>query len=257
VLKLPALLALALLVTGGCNGCARSEGARLVAAARHDEAAGIRFIEVLTGGASTTETLPLVVVLHGRGGRPETIVQRTGLTSLPVRARLIAPYGLDPHGDGFTWFPGGTDEAALGEHVRRVSDRLAAMIDEIVRLRPTAGKPIVTGFSQGGMLSFSLAVLHPEAVRAAFPVSGVLLRPLWPSAWPAGTDKPRIHAFHGTADDMLLIDWARPGVKRLAEIGLPVELTEYPGEGHTISSDTRRDLAQAITQELGPAVKPQ
>jgi phospholipase/carboxylesterase len=244
-----ALFSLSLL-TAGCNGCASSEVARLVAASHHDEAAGIRFVEILTGGATASETLPLVVVLHGYGGSPKGVLRRTGLASLPERARLIVPYGPDATRYGFSWFPDWANDAELAASSRRMADRLATMIGEVVRLRPTAGKPVVTGVSQGGILTFTLAVLHPEAVRAAFPVAGFLARPLWPSVWPEGPEKPRVHAFHGGADQSAPVGEARDVVRRLSEIGLAAELTEYPGLGHAGSSEERRDLLRAIGREV-------
>jgi phospholipase/carboxylesterase len=243
-MKLPALLALALL-TGGCDACTQRSLPAVTSAPRN-EAAGVRFIEILTGGASESDRLPLIVGIHGRGGSPEAFSR--SLASLSVRARVILPYGFNASGSGFSWWGDWVDDARFADDTRRAADRLAAMLDELSRTRPTAGKPIVTGFSQGGMLSFTLAVLHPEAVRAAFPMGGLLAKQLWPSAWPPGAPKPVIRAFHGTADERVPVDSARGTVRRLAEIGLAAELVEYPGLGHHVSSEEQRDLVRAIEQ---------
>jgi phospholipase/carboxylesterase len=249
VIRRSFLLALALLAAG-CDMHAPWGGAPALVSARTGEAAGIRFVEIVTGGANASDTLPLVIAIHGFGGSPSHFLVRAELPSLAARARVVAPYGLQPVGKGFAWFTG-DDDSKLAEDMRRVADQLSAMIAEVARTRPTAGKPIVTGFSQGGMLSYALAVLHPEVVRAAFPASGLLLEALRPSAWPAGKEMPRLHAFHGTADEMVPIDGDRATVRQLVAIGVPVELTEYRGEGHTLSSEMKRDLLGAITRELG------
>ncbi len=211
------------------------------------EAAGIRFVEIVPVGASASEPLPLLVGIHGYNGSPQKFIG--ALSSLRLRARVILPYGFFPTRDGFSWWDiRVVDEARLADDTQRGADGLAAMIDEIRRRRPTVGKAIVTGFSQGGVMSFTLAVLHPEVVRAAFPISGFLARPLWPTAWPPGVPKPILHAFHGTADPLVPIDAARGTVQRLAEIGLVADLVEYPGLGHAGSLAERRDLAWAIQQ---------
>ncbi len=248
MIRLPALLALSLLAAG-CDRQARWTDPPALASARTDEAAGIRFVEIVTGGASASDKLPLVVAIHGFGGAPTHFLARADLASITARARIVAPYGTTPVGRGFAWFTGEGD-AHLAEDMRATADRLAAMIAEVVKTRPTDGKALVVGFSQGGMLSYALAVLHPEVVRAAFPVSGLLPESLRPSAWPPDKDKPRLFAFHGAADEMVGIDGDRATVRRLVEVGLPVQLTEYPGEAHTVSSDMRRDLQKAIAQEL-------
>jgi phospholipase/carboxylesterase len=205
-------------------------------------------LEILTGGANASDSLPLVVGIHGLGGSPERFERI--LSSLSVRARLILPYGLEPHGEGFAWFPEWKDDEEFAAGTRRAADRLAAMIDELVRRRPTSGKPLVTGFSQGGMLSFALAVLHPEVVRAAFPVSGLLAPPLWPSATLPGQEMPRVRAFHGTDDDRVPIAGARATVRRLKDVGFDAEIAEYPGVKHTTTAEMRGDLVQAIVQAL-------
>jgi phospholipase/carboxylesterase len=235
-----------------CRGDAPPSPDRVAPAATTSdtEAAGVRFVEILTGGASPSDSLPLVVGIHGLGSSPE----RFGLllSSLSTPARLILPYGLDPYGEGFAWFPEWRDDAELAAGTQRAADRLAAMIDELVRRRPTRGKPIVAGFSQGGILSFALAVLHPESIRAAFPISGLLAQALWPNQWPAGREMPRVHASHGTADDRIAIADARATVRRLEAVGFSADLKEYPGVTHTTTPEMRRDLVRAMTQELHP-----
>jgi phospholipase/carboxylesterase len=213
--------------------------------------AGIHFLERITGGARASDPLPLIVAIHGRGGRPEHFGRALAALSLP--ARVILPYGPEPLGDGFSWFGDWTDDAQFAALCRGAADRLAAMIADLVHRRPTVGKPIVTGFSQGGILSFTLAVLHPDVVGAAFPASGLLPSGLWPSAWPEGFARPRVHAFHGSADDVVPVEGARATVRHLVALGVSATLTEYPGIGHTVSPDMQRDLVQALEQALrGP-----
>jgi phospholipase/carboxylesterase len=209
------------------------------------EAAGVRFIELLTGGAKPGERLPLVVAIHGLGDRPEAFAPL--FAGLPAKARVIVPFGLEPWSSGFSWFElSSGDQEKLARGTKHASDRLAAMIEELSRRRPTEGKAIATGFSQGGMLSFTLAVLHPEAVRAAVPVSGMLAKPLWPTAWPIGMAMPVVHALHGDADERVPVQAARAAVKRLAEGGLSADLREYAGVGHTVSPEMRADLSRAL-----------
>jgi phospholipase/carboxylesterase len=243
-----ALLALLSIAASACDASPREVASTPSARVPVDpnEAAGVRFVERLTGGARAEEALPLVVAIHGLGDRPESFAGV--LEGMPLRARVVLPRGIDPFHDGFAWFPAGSlgNAEQLAAGTRRAADRIAEMLAELARRRPTAGLPIVTGFSQGGMVSFTLAVLHPEAVRAAFPVGGLLAPPLYPSAWPLGRRTPKIHAFHGAADERVPVDGARATVKRLTEVGLGAELSEYPGVGHTISADMKRDLWKAI-----------
>ncbi len=209
------------------------------------EAAGLRYIERITGGAAAEDALPLVIGIHGYGDRPESYSSL--FEGFPLKARFIFPYG-EPSGEGFSWFAVSPrfNPDAIAAGTERAAERLAAMIAALSTTRPTVGRPIVTGFSQGGMLSYALAVLHPESVGEAFPVGGLLTPPHWPSTWAVGKAQARIEAFHGDADPRVPIAVDRQGVARLRAVGFSVELHEYPGVVHTITAEMRRDLHAAI-----------
>jgi phospholipase/carboxylesterase len=247
------LLALGLCLLGGWLLWRRVRpplpGTAPAAAPVFNEAGGVRFIERLTGGADVSDPLPLIVVIHGRGSRPEDIGQI--LASFGGRARVILPYGPEAIGFGFSWWPDVADDAAYARNMQIAADRLAVMTSEIARRRPTVGKPIVTGFSQGGMLSFALAALHPEEVGASFPAAGRLPRQLWPAAWAPDRAKPRIHAFHGGDDRRVPVAEARATADHLRSLGLEVELTEFPGVEHVLTPEMTRAMVHAIEGAIG------
>ena len=205
----------------------------------------VRYIERMLGGASTSESVPLIIGIHGLGDRPEKF---SGIfNGMSVRARLILPYGLTSYGDGFSWFPiSRLEPKALADGTTLAAKELAEFIVLLEQSLPIQGKPIVTGFSQGGMLSFTLAVLHPEQVGEAFPIAGLLAPPLLPSSWPMGKLAPRIHAFHGDADDRVPIAGARDTVRALSNLGFSANLSEYPNVRHSVSDDMRRDWMAAV-----------
>jgi phospholipase/carboxylesterase len=209
----------------------------------------------MTGGAAITDSVPLVVAIHGLGDRPESFGRI--FDGLSARARLILPYGLSTYGDGFSWFPlARLEPQKLAEGTSHAANELAAMISEIERTRTVRGKPIVTGFSQGGMLSFTLAVLHPDRIGEALPIAGLLAPPLYPSSWPMGKVAPMVFAFHGDADNVVPIDGARDTVRALSSVGFSAKLSEYPGVRHSVSQDMRRDWMTALEAAIARAAKP-
>lgn len=216
-----------------------------------EPAAELRYLERITGGAAATDRLPLIIAIHGRGDSPERFQQL--FKGFAGRARVIIPFGVDPYQGGYSWFPSTTprlnlDNVASG--TERAAHRLAALIGTLEKQRPTAGRPIVTGFSQGGMLSFTLAVLHPEVVGEAYPVSGLLAPLHWPSSWAPGKIEPRLVSFHGDADHVVPIAVDKQSVERLTAIGFDATLRTYPGVDHTISAEMRRDLFQALEEAV-------
>jgi phospholipase/carboxylesterase len=210
-------------------------------------AAGITYIETTTGGVDPETALPLVVGIHGYGANPDDLAST--LRSLDVKVRLVLPRGIEKtRSGGFAWFPmrkNKTDLSAPGLDV--AADRLAAAIDVITKTRPTRGRPIVLGFSQGGMLTFALALRNPELVAAAFPLSGWLPPELIPPKDP-NKAYPKIIAMHGTADEVLPIQPTRDSVARMKERGFDVQLFEYPGVGHGVHETMRQRLDTLVGQ---------
>jgi phospholipase/carboxylesterase len=184
----------------------------------------------------------MVMAIHGLGDRPDSFAEV--LADLDAPSRLIVPRGLTAFHDGFSWFPlrGALDDAETSRGIVAAADKLAAALAELSRKRPTRGRPIVTGFSQGGALSFALAVLHPDAVAAAYPVGGWVSFPVSSEIGRGGAAPPPIVALHGAADARVPVGPTRDAVAKLKSYGLPVELREFPGVGHSIPEPVRREL---------------
>ncbi len=195
------------------------------------------YFEEVVGDAAATDRLPMIVLIHGRGDRP----QRGWLPlQLPKAVRVIMPQAPLPHGDGFSWSRASAAEASgpsgiqLAADLTRMADRIDAALTILKTERPTLGIPLLGGFSQGGMLSYAIAVLHPSACTLAIPISGLLPQALFPKQKPTGAS-PRIRALHGTADTIVPIAPARTAVTHLAQKGYDATLTEHPEIPHTIT----------------------
>jgi phospholipase/carboxylesterase len=213
--------------------------------------AGLRYVEQVRGVAEPDAPLPMIVVLHGRGDRPHP----EWIGDLPVPVRVVAPQGPMEYYGEFAWFEYRVADHRpdrLAREIQGATERLVRAIDQLRMQRPTRGVPLVTGFSQGGMLSFALALHHPGTVAFAAPISGLLPEPLWPSAKAAGTNYPPIRALHGDADTLVPIDAARSLVGHLARLGFDASLDEYPGVMHAITpamfADVHHMLGRALAE---------
>ncbi|MCP4677938.1 MAG: hypothetical protein GY854_20970 [Deltaproteobacteria bacterium] len=207
----------------------------------------LEYVEIVTGGAKETEPLPLIVAVHGLGDRPKHFKQL--LEDLPARARVILPRAPISWGMGFAWFRtriASGDFHALSAGIARAAKQVAVLIGVLKKKRPTRGAPILCGFSQGGMVSFAVAVRHPEAIGLSIPIGGLLPRPLWPKEKKPGVSYPPIRALHGGADDLVQPGPTSAAVKHLRGLDFDVTLTEYPGVPHTVSGSMRRDLFKLI-----------
>lgn len=215
----------------------------------------IHYLELVTGGADPESPLPMIIAIHGLGDSPQGF--RTLLETFDRPARVILPRALDVHDEGWSWFPiraRDNDVEALAKGIDHAADVLAPAVAQLTEQRPTIGKPIVTGFSQGGMLSFALAVDHGELFSAALPIGGWLPDPLWPAAANAST--PPILAFHGDADAAVRYEPTKLCVDHLHELGFQIELRTYVGVGHMISPEIHADLLQSLRERLPAQAKP-
>jgi phospholipase/carboxylesterase len=215
----------------------------------------LRFVERVTGGAAADARLPLVVAVHGLGDRPEHFVR--AFEGWPVPARVLVPAAPIPWGEGGAWFTtriAAGDVDALSAGIRAATDRVIAFAADQARRRPSVGRPVITGFSQGGMIAFAAAALHPEAIAAAVPVGGWLPPPLVQAAR-ADALAP-ILALHGRADRVVPFGPTEAAVTALRARGARVRLDAFDGVGHSIPPVVHRAwwsaLQAAVSSDLPP-----
>lgn len=225
-----------------------------VAPAARPIAGELHYVERILGGAKPEDTLPMIIAIHGLGDDPDNFAHL--FDAYGGKARLILPQGVDATEDGgWSWFPiraRTNDVDALASGIEASADKLAVSIAALRESRPTLGAPIVTGFSQGGMLAFTLAVHHPGQVGFAIPVGGWLPPPLWPDAGPTATH-PNVVALHGTADNAVLYEPTKEAIEALVAKGYAVTLKSYEGVRHAIPPQERTDLYDLLDDALAKA----
>jgi phospholipase/carboxylesterase len=202
------------------------------------------WIEIVTGDADPDATLPLVIALHGRGGKAEGMARV--MRRLDVPARVIVPRGPVKVKSGDAWFREHvrTDSVELVDAVRKASKRLGRLVRRAVRTRPTCGPVTIVGISQGGMLAIAYAADHPDNVAVAVPIAAWVPRELWPQKRVAVT------AFHGTADVHVPIDWAKEMIDVMHARGDRARIVPQEGVGHLTTPElreqARREIAHAV-----------
>ena len=208
----------------------------------------LRFVEVVTRGADTNDTLPLLIGVHGLGDTPQQFWRAVERRFETKPVRMIFPAGPREHGGGYAWFSSEAFSASPADYAKAIQsagDELATFIQTMSQSRPTLGKPIVFGFSQGGILAFYTAIHHGELIDMAIPIAGALPNKLLPSG--KGTFAP-VTAFHGMEDKRLSFDGSRHVIEILEKYGGTATLKPFPFAGHTVTPEMLRQIeAELVT----------
>jgi phospholipase/carboxylesterase len=110
------------------------------------------------------------------------------------------------------------------------------------RVRIDRSRIFLTGFSQGGNLTYALAVRHPEAFRGIAPLGAGRSRP-------GPTEREalfgmRVYIGHGSLEPGL--EEVRELAATLEAAGCEVMLRVYPGIGHGIPRPAETELAHIL-----------
>ena len=200
-----------------------------------------------------SETPPLLLLLHGVGSNEEDLFelgQYVDPRFFIVSAR--GPITLMP--GAYAWYhvqflP---DDMRINfrevEHSRSILQRF--MVELIESYHTDPQRVYLMGFSQGAIMSLSLALTVPAQLAGVVAMSGRLLPEIMPLVAPpqALQDFP-IFMAHGVDDAVIPIRAGRAAHEQLLQ--LPVDLTyrEYR-MGHQVSLESLNDIAAWLTARL-------
>lgn len=212
-------------------------------------------------GAAGQGNAPCLVLLHGVGANEAGFIELA--RQLDPRLTVVLARGpLTLSQSQFAWFQ--VNFTANGPAINPVQAEQARtlLIDFVGQLRPLLGvdpKRIwIAGFSQGGIMSASVALTAPERVAGFGILSGRIL----PEVLPLVQANPRLATLpafvsHGVQDAVLGIHFAHHAKTVLDGLGLPLAYHEYQG-GHNLNGAMIGDFSQWLGAQLdAPAVSAQ
>jgi phospholipase/carboxylesterase len=197
---------------------------------------------------------PLVIFLHGYGSNEQDLFDikdqlPAQYTYLSVRAPMVMQEG------SYQWFRKKGEGAYNGEtdDLKSSGQLLLDFVAQATKKYHTdPDKVFLVGFSQGAIMSYEVALRHPDAVGGIAALSGRILPVLRAELIP---DEKRqslaIFIGHGTADTRLPYSDGTEANSLLQSISLEPEFHAYQGVGHTISAQEIEDLG-AWLQRLNP-----
>jgi len=189
---------------------------------------------------------PVLFLLHGVGSNEKDLFSFA--ENLPDKYLVISARGpLTLRANRYGWFHVDFKDGKPNMNFEEQEASRKLLITFISQMQQKfsfdAGQVYLCGFSQGGIMSYSIALTHPELIKGIAVMSGRLLPEIKTLAAPdAKLKKLDIFISHGTADNVLTIDWAHAAKAYLEEHGLTPNYHEYAGAGHEINKTMFADL---------------
>ena len=199
---------------------------------------------------------PTILTLHGRGANALDLL---GLAPYICDGKflMICPQGpletpIGPGASGYAWYPmsmGGPPDVGA---ILSSREKLQQFLDACLKRYPIDGKKLVVlGFSQGGVMAYSLALSNPERFAGLAVLSSWLPRELIPKlsiSNEAIQSLPTI-VQHGSQDQMIEIQRAKDSVERLRALRVPLTYRDYD-MGHEITPRSLTDLSAWLEEKI-------
>lgn len=201
-----------------------------------------------------TANPPLLIMLHGYGSDENDLFSFAG--ELPDKLLVIsvrAPFPMQPYGNAWYAIHWDNNDGKFSDDEQAIAsrDKIAAFIDEIIN-EYKADKDNVTflGFSQGTILSYAVALSYPEKVKNIIALSGYvnkgILKPGFENNDFSHLD---FYCSHGTADQVIPVQWARLTKPFLDDLNIKNTYSEFP-VGHGVAPENFFELKNWLEKRI-------
>jgi phospholipase/carboxylesterase len=198
---------------------------------------------------------PTILTLHGRGANAFDLL---GLAPylcggqfliICPQAPLETPIG--PEAVGYAWYDSSKGGVPDINGMLESRKALQEFLDDCLAHYPIDPTRLaVLGFSQGGVMAYSLALTEPERFAGLAALSTWLPRELTPRLTiSAAVQSLPALVQHGTQDPQIEVDRARDSVARLRELKVPLTFKEYD-MGHEIRPRGLYDLSVWLEEKV-------
>jgi phospholipase/carboxylesterase len=197
---------------------------------------------------------PLLLLLHGYGSNEQDLFSFADelpdeLLIISARAPLSLGFG------SYAWYTIHFNEDSSNfsdiPEAKAALKKIAAFLEEIKELYQVNRKKVfLLGFSQGTILSIAFALNNPDQLQHVIALSGYVNQKLLEDDFEK-KDHSNLDFFvsHGTADQIIPVDWARKTPGFLENLQIKHEYHEYP-VGHGVAPQNFFDLKKWIEKRL-------
>jgi phospholipase/carboxylesterase len=195
---------------------------------------------------NASENPPAIIMLHGYGSDENDLFAFAG--ELPDNYAIIsikAPIKLEPYGNAWYNIYFNNSQGKFSDDQQAIASRELVLkcIDEVIaKYKVDAENITLLGFSQGTILSFSIALSYPEKVKNVIGLSGYINEATLKEGYAANDfSKLKIYTSHGSVDQVIPVEWARKTQPFLQNLNIDCTYSEFP-VGHGVAPQNFQEL---------------
>ncbi|NBC58209.1 MAG: phospholipase [Bacteroidetes bacterium] len=183
---------------------------------------------------------PLILMLHGYGSDEKDLFAFANY--LPDNYTVIsvrAPYPMQPMGNAWYAINFDADANKFSDTKQAIESRekIKKFISEAIDAYHINPKEVTLfGFSQGTILSFATALTYPYLIKNIIGLSGYIDKNMIDLADKEALKHLRVFSSHGSADQVIPVEWARKTPDILKSLSIDCEFKEFP-VGHGVNQD--------------------
>ena len=189
---------------------------------------------------------PLLIMLHGYGSDENDLFSFA--SELPKELFIIslkAPYPIQPFGNAWYAINFDAEKGKWSDNEQAIQSRdlIAEFINEACNVYPVDKNNVtLLGFSQGTILSYAVALTYPEIVKNIVALSGyVNIDIISENFKNKNYSNLDFYCSHGSADQVIPVDWARQTPKFLDALHIKHQYNEFP-VGHGVAPQNFYEL---------------
>jgi len=211
-------------------------------------------LQYITRPSSLKDNAPLIILCHGYGSDENDLFSFAN--ELPKELFVIslkAPYAMQPFGNAWYAINFDAQQNKWNDVEQAISSRnkIAKFIDEAVKEFPVDKNNVtLLGFSQGTILSYAVALTYPEKVKNVVALSGYVSEDMMPKNL-GNKDYAHLDFYcsHGSADQVIPVDWARKAPKFLDKYHIKNTYSEFP-VGHGVAPQNFYELRNWLEKRI-------
>lgn len=195
---------------------------------------------------------PAIIMLHGFGSDENDLFSfASELPSQYAIVSLKAPIKLQPYGNAWynIYFDNSQGKFSDDEQAIESRELVSKCIDEIIeKYQVDKNNITLLGFSQGTILSFSVALSYPEKVKNVIGLSGYINEEILKSGYENNDfSNLNVYTSHGTVDQVIPVQWAQRTKPFLENLNIDCKYSEFP-VGHGVAPQNFQELKEWLAK---------